>query len=135
MSIQSEFMAYLKGETTITDLTGTRIYPMVAPALAKGTDHLVLHFISDPRIHTHDGDCGLAHPRVQVTCWSLLYLSAIAIAAAVKAFVNSTTGTVGSTTGCAFQMVDSGDMLNPDPQDEAATVYGIRQDYILWHQE
>ena len=70
MSIQSELTTKLKATSGITDLTSTRIYPIVAPASAKGTVHLVYQFISNPRIHTHDGDCGLAHPRAQLTSWA-----------------------------------------------------------------
>lgn len=137
MSFLSDLRTYILADATVAGLIGTQMYGQLVPHDAT-VPFLVFQQISDPRLHTHDGDSGLAHPRIQITSWdggADGYAGALALAAAVKARINSTTGTIGSTTGCAVLLDNEADMADIDPRSEERRLFGRRQDYICWHQE
>ena len=115
-------------------ICGDRIYPNVTPA--NPTYPLVVYDrIDGPRVRALGGESGLAHPRIQVTCWATSYSAVKALAAAVKTALDDYAGTVDSFVVSDIEFQDDGDMPDISPGNLALRLYGVRQDYIVWHQE
>ena len=68
MSLSQSMYSLLSGSTTLTSLTGTRIYPVTLPQDPK-FPAVRYSIISNVREHAMTQDTGGAHARVQLTSW------------------------------------------------------------------
>jgi hypothetical protein len=86
MALDATIYTCLSGDTGVTTLCSTRIYPMLAPQNAARPFVTWQEISSDP-IETHD-DIGLSATRtVQFSCWATTISAAKALRSAVIAAI------------------------------------------------
>ena len=132
MLIEQALRTYMIGQSGITDLVSTRIHFVKAPQDID-KPYIVIYKISGPRLHSHDGGDGLAHPRFQVSIFAETYAAAKEIAAAIQSALQGYSGTMGGDGGVVV-----GNVLYEDENDfweEQTQLYHVACDYILWHRE
>jgi len=137
MTWMTDTVARLKANGTVSALVSTRIYPQIAPASGNSPpqDLIVLSRISANPVDSHDGASGLVAEQLQVSCMGDTHAKAQAIADAVRGSIDGVDGTIGSTTGVRYRRTDERDIPDLDASNQQRQVYGIQQDYEVWHQE
>jgi hypothetical protein len=127
--IESGLLAFLVGNTGLTALVGTRIYPLRVPEGAA-LPALVYYKISGPSEHSKDGDMNLNHPRFQFTAWANKYGDAKAVGTAVTSALNAFAN--GSSMGgiVVAQIIVENDTDLHDPQ---TLEFGASLDATIWH--
>ena len=132
MLIEQALMTFLLAQTGITGYVGRRIYFNQAKQ-ATAKPYLVIKKISGPREHSHDGSCGLAHPRFQFSCFAKEYGDAKNAIAAIQTALDGYSGTMGGdsgvTVGAAFYDDEN------DFYEEDTGLHHVAADYIIWHKE
>lgn len=125
MTIEEAIYSYLSGESGITDLVGTRIYPLVLP---QNTEYPAITYyrVSGPEHHDKD----VAYPRIQLTAWAETYEEAKTVAAEVKAALQRFKGTMGVPGVVVIQGVFQNDM---DLYDNETGVYYVATDIKFIH--
>jgi len=129
--IEQGIYARLSGQSGVTNLVGTRIYPGVAP-LNAAFPYLTYSKVSGIRIHAMESDPGLAHPRMRVSTWSTSYTQVKAIALQVRTALQDYSATTG---GIPFQRIffeNEYDLPEIDLGSKKIT-HQLVQDYIAWH--
>ena len=130
MSILFSMLAYLKTCTAITDLVGTKIYPVRYPQGAlENKPFITYQLIDEPTVNTHDGK-SVYKARVQVDAWGETYLSAHAVGDALHAALHGYRGswspyTIGNVLRKRKQDI-------PEPDIEASRV---SQDFVISYSE
>jgi len=133
MIIETALVTYLLAQSTVTALVGDRI----DLGIAKQTTikpYVVISKISGVREHSHDGESGLAHPRLQISVFANSYGSAKQVTEAIRGVLDCYTGTMGGEGGVVVQAVfleDETDFY----EGEATNIYQVATDYIIWHEE
>jgi len=131
VNIEEALYYHLSHTAGVTALVSTRIYPLVAPQDAA-RPYLVYQRISTPRVRSHSGPSGLAHPRFQITGVAASYSAARGLANAVRAALDGYSGAMGSAPGVqTAAFVDN----ENDGYSDGIPAYIFRLDVILWHQE
>jgi len=125
--IESALYAFLAADAGVTAAVGSNIFPVRAPEGV--TPVLVYHKVSDPSIHSKDGDMNLAHPRFQITAWAGKYADAKAAIKAVRTALQGYTGPMLQGVAVPEIIVENEQDLN-DPQ---SLEYGASLDAIVWH--
>jgi len=131
--IEDALVALLRADATVSGLVGSRIYPIVAPAEAT-LPALVYQRISGPRVMTHDGPSGLAHPRFQFRAVARHYSEAKGLVNALRSALDGYHGTTSGVTIDEIAIDNEIDAFYPS-DDEAADSYEILVDFIVWHHE
>lgn len=94
---------------------------------------IVCHWISTPPLHLMGGDDGEGHPRIQVDCLASTVAGAYALADAVVAALQDSSGTFGpGGDQLEVQRIflkDKGDL----PYDEVNIVATVSMDFEVWH--
>ena len=119
----------LKAVAGLTALVGQRIYPILLPHNA--TFPAVTHQqISGPRVTRLNSDPGVVEGRWQVDSWGETHMSALLVAAQVRAALKRYRGTNDTT-----EILDV--YLDEESQDydEAVKRYFVTQDYKVWWRE
>lgn len=132
MTIEAAITKHLTENAGVASLAAGRVYPGHLPQ--KPTlPAIVMHRISGPREHSHDGSSGLAHPRFQFDVWAGSHVKAKALAEAVRAAMDGFRGTMGGAGGVEV----SGCFLEDDDDgyDDALELFVWRMDFIVWHAE
>lgn len=131
-----EAIYYLLSHTSgVTDLVNKRIYPLVAP---QGTvfDYLTYLQVTEDPVHASGGDAGVENPSIQVSCFSLTYAGACALATAVKAAMRDYSGTIGSGDTLTVQWIyftNRVEFRDVDPETKTVS-YHIALDFDVWHE-
>ena len=133
-TIEEGIIEALTGESTITDICGTRIYPMKAPQDAA-LPYITYQQISADRDHVLDGPSGLAINRYQFNHWATTYGGAKRLFEAVRKFFDGYTGTVASRQIQAVQSQTETDILNQKDGADVMDRYGKSMDYLIGFQE
>jgi len=123
--------------TTATDvvaISGDRVYPGFLPQNAK-LPAITVERISGGRDIVMGGISGLEHPRMQITSWASTYEAAKALAEEVRLVTDAHSGAMGAETIRAVIIQDESDAIVMSPQLEGRRIYGVRQDYDIWHVE
>lgn len=120
----------LEAVTAVTDLVGTRIYPVV---LTQGTAYPAIRLatVDQPRNSMIGGDTGsLVWPRIQIDSYGETYASAASVAAAVRGALKRQAWTQDSV-----EVLD-GMLDQVDDEFEGETrKYRVRQDFIFCFRE
>ena len=124
--IETVLQAYLAANVA---LCGGRVWPMKLPQ--KPTlPAITYRKISGPRIQTHDGASGLAHPRIQISCWAETYLAAKQLAEEVRQDLDGFSGAMGATHVGSMFLSNETDLYDPETGR-----WHIPVDFILFHDE
>lgn len=129
MIIEESLVAKLLATAAVTALVGARIEPLV---LSQGATlpAIVYQRISGPRVRSHSGPSGLAHPRIQFTCWGSTYLQAKSVAKALRQTFDGFKDLAASPAiGGLFVENDL------DDYEEETQTYQVIVDVIAWHSE
>jgi hypothetical protein len=114
----------LSTSNVVTDLVGTRIYPMESKQ-ADIAPYITYERVGAGTLHTMRGALDEGLPRLQVNCWADTYASAKSVARAVRTALNGYD--IGSV---AMRFLDDRDLMNPDSLRK-----GVAQDYSIWTEE
>jgi len=129
--VEKGIYARLTGQSGVTNLVRTNIYPGIAP-LNASFPYLTYFKVSGPRIHAMKSDPGLACPRIQVSTWSTSYSQLKAIALQVRTALQDFSGTTGGVTFQRIFFENEYDL--PEVDIKAKKIYHhIAQDYIAWN--
>ena len=121
MSLETKLYTLLSTTSGVTDLVGTRSYPLTAPQDAE-MPFIVYTRISSGREYSLDGYSSLENPRMQIDCYAQTYSAAKGLSEAV------TTAMRGSST---FSV--SWD--DPRESFEEDETYRISIDFSVWNSE
>ena len=135
MALESALYNYLTVTATdVLAIVSKRVYPGFLPQGAS-LPAITYAKVSGPRIEHMGGKTGLEYPRVQINCWASTYSAAKALADKVRIAMDAYSGTWGSDTIRACILQDEADFIDESPELEARRIFGIRQDYEIWHVE
>lgn len=126
--IESALYAFLAADAGVIAQVGDRIFPVRIPEGAT-LPALVYHKVSDPSLHSKDGDMNLNRPRFQFTAWADKYADAKAAIKAVRTALQGYTGPTLQGVTVPEIICDSEQDLN-DPQ---SLEFGASLDAIVWH--
>lgn len=132
MDIETAIMTLLRATTGVTALVGDRIYFVQSPQ-DTGKPYIVISKVDAPRLHSHEGADGIAHPRFQFSIFDEHYGDCKAVAAAIQAALQGYSGTMGGAGGVAVNGVFYED--ENDFYEESSGLYHVACDYIIWHKE
>ena len=118
---------YLEGVTAISDLVGTRIYPVRLPQ--KPTLPAIVYTqVAGPQIETLEG-CVAHNPHFQIDCYSKNPLEAWTVADAVEGALNLFSGVMN-----AEEQVSASIKINrEDIFEENVDDYRVALDFSIWH--
>lgn len=119
--VHEAIRALLLGDTAVTALVGTRIYPVHMP-LGADVPNITIHEISGPE----DYVTGHGYPRYQISCWSETFTEATTIKKAVKASLNRFKGIVYGLNIQNISFLDSVDLY-----EEESKLYHIPLDFQI----
>lgn len=129
MSIQIGITQYLSSYPGIQAIVGARVYWVRIPETP--TFPLIkVQRISGPRMYSHTGPSGLAHPRFQVDSVAETYEAAAELAEQVRLAMGGVSGTWGPVTVGSSFVEDERDFY----EDELGK-FRIPTDVTIWHQE
>lgn len=126
--IEEDLVAYVTNLPGVAAIIGDRMTPLV---VEQGADLPALSYqvIDTPRVRSHSGPSGLAHPRVQFNCVSKDYTEAKLLAQAIRFGVD---GFRGSWNGRSVSAEARGENDDRDPTTGRFT---RMLDVIIWHRE
>jgi hypothetical protein len=87
MSYQSNLYSALIGESTISAIVGTAIFPDIADGTVA-PPYIIYQTISTGGETSHDGVRNVEFPLIQLSCWTTGRATVIALASAVNAFLD-----------------------------------------------
>jgi hypothetical protein len=127
--IEEDLVAYLRENSSIAALVGDDIMPLVLdqdPSLPA----LVYQRVDGPREGSQDGPSGLAHPRIQFSCWDETHLGALTLASALRIALDGFRGTMSGRLISGIKIVN-----DLDDYDSMTGRYRVIVDAIVWHRE
>lgn len=128
--IEDEIYSLISGDTTLTDLVSTRIYPQVREQ-ADGLPAITYQMIN--QIHGSDmsGNNGLVESRVQINCFASTILAAAQLADLVK---TSLGGFHGGDIECIL-LEETNDLPMIEPENESMNVFAKTMDFYVLYKE
>lgn len=129
MTLEEGLRTYTLAGSAVAALVGTRMYPRMLPQTPT-LPALVYQRIDTRRLHDLAGPDGLPRPRMQVTCWAPLPLSASGLAAAVRQRLDGYRGAMGTVSVESCLLVGERDVT-----DTEAGRYGVALDFMIQYQE
>ena len=127
--IEEALPARLEAVAAVTNLVGTRIYPVRAPQGAT-RPFVTVQRISAVREVAFGVNPGLARPRFQVTAWAATYAEAKAVQTAVRQALERHRGT---TLG--VEILDCFVDNDEDLMDDEVNLFGAATDFFVHHRE
>lgn len=118
-TIEEGLYAALSGYGPVTNLVGSRIYPMVIPQEAA-LPAIAYQRVSGPRLFGHGGSQGTAAARIQVVVTAEEYRTTKSIVTAIRDLFPFR-GTLGGLVEVFLGVIDN-EVDGYGPQVEAATV-------------
>jgi hypothetical protein len=129
--IEFSLIAFLKGNVTISNLVGSKIYPDVIPNGSTAYPAVVLQTISDVPGYSMAGEIGLTYVRIQVSCWARTRLAARQLDDTIRQVLSGYAGLAASDTIQSSFAQTRRDVIEPDPENEAARLFGCQRDYLI----
>lgn len=117
--IQTVVVSYLLADEELSEIVGTRIYPLRLPQ-RETLPAVVYQVITNAPINTLDGDRGVDNVSLQLSCWAQTYAQAQALAAEVR------------------RVIGGIDILRPtieslfDGEDQETKSYRVILNFALW---
>ena len=129
MSIQTAIVAKLKATTTVTDLIGSRVYP-VSPPHGVTLPYVVYQIISDVPVNHSTGEDDTHNARVQIDCVDDTYSVAWSVAGAIQTALAGWSDSDLKIGSCL--MISKQDL--PKPPDDGGEIYlqAVTMDFSVW---
>lgn len=140
MAIESALYSYLTGKSAITDLVGTRIWPIMAPQ--EDTYPMITYqLISDVPHHHMTGESGLWMCRIQLNVYDErttggtgnVYKSVKSISEALRNVLSGYRGTWGSTAIRRCTVESFGDLPVAVESGEEQAVCAVTADLEVYY--
>ncbi len=128
--MEDGLFSFLSGEQTISDLVGSRIFPLKLPQ-AVTYPAVTYQRIDTERIRSFGGPSGLAHSRIQLDLWDKTYSGVKALADAVRRVLDGFKGLMGAEDIGGVSLLSDSD----SPFESGVEVFRLSQDYSIWHKE
>ena len=113
MSLSTSLETYLAAQSTVTTLVATRTYSLAAPD-GTALPYLVRQKISDIPGYTLTGPDGTKRARVAFSCFAASLTGADALADAIAALFNGTSGTMGGLVVQSAFIANRLDLSQPE---------------------
>lgn len=115
MTIRKALNQYLAGKAVLTNIVGTKIFPVVRP---QGTTLPAISFLRLTGEHAHNlqGGAGRGDPRFMVDCIADTYAQADDLAEVVRGVMQGFTGTMGDVEVTSVTLEDDSDQFD-QPED------------------
>ena len=129
-ALNEAIRARLLAVTAVTDLVGTRVYPLLLP---QDPTYPAIRYqqITGTRESAMGSDVGLVEATEQVDSYDSTYAGARVLAEAVRAALQRFRGTVaGVVISDVFVLEGPLDLY-----EEAVKIYRVQQDFTVWHRE
>lgn len=127
--IEHALRSLLANAEGVTNYVSDRIYYVQAIQEVQ-LPYIVMHKVSSPRVHSHDGYSNLANPRFQFSSFAETYLEAKQITRAIQQVLQ---GYRGVSAGVHIQMCLY--MNEVDMYEEQSGLYHVAVDYEIFHRE
>lgn len=127
--IEEDLVAWLKTRPLVNDLVLGRIYPMVLPQ-DPTFPALVYQRVSAVREESQSGPSGLAHPRIQFSCWGAEYPAAKRLSEALRKTLDGFNGTMNGRR--VFRCKVENDI---DDKEDLSNRHRVIVDVMIWHRE
>jgi hypothetical protein len=125
--LEVDLTSRLLADTTVSSLISTRLYAVVLPESIEGTC-ISYRTISDVPNYTLQGQRIGSKTRVEYNAWSLRYLDAKSLSAAIQSSLEGFSGLLGSTD---VQFIEAGG-VNTDGYDQDSRLYRVQQDFLIY---
>ncbi|WP_339684233.1 tail completion protein gp17 [Gimesia maris] len=133
--IEKALYQYLSDQTSITDITGTRIYPHHLPQSVTSYPVLTITLVSNSHGHHLTSASGETTARVQLDSWSESLSDAVSLAEAVRGELQGFSGTMDTVT-IHFIQLDNEQNLSEPPIDASDDwMYRKSQDFLVKYSE
>lgn len=127
MSVEQSIYSILSGNAGVTAIAGTRIRPIMV-GNADGFPAVTYQRVTTSQRYSYGGNSNKATGRWQLNCLAATYAQAKNLAEAVKAAIDTYSGTSGDFR-LAHVFVDDMQDLPHDPEDGSEKpIYGVRLD-------
>jgi hypothetical protein len=136
---ETRLVAKLKATTAITDIVGSKIFPIMAPVKKKGKPvvtippYITYQTISDQSENHSTGATETNHCRMQIDLWASTYADAKTLATAVKTALKNWTDNTGSPVISSCHYENGNDLPDPPLPGQEVQVHRVSQDYFLWY--
>jgi hypothetical protein len=128
-SAEEAIFALLSNDSDVTDIVGTRIYPVITPE--EGQYPALSYFrVDGPREHVLEGPAGLARPRIQVDAWANDSATARAAIAAVISALDGFIGNAGGVRVAGVIALGDHDLYEPRTK-----TFHVAADFLVMHEE
>jgi len=122
----------LSGASAVTDIVGTRIFPLVSQAPSH-PPYVVYSVVGGEAWNSMGGQSGLAQSRVQIDAYAVTYAGAQALAASVRGALDGFRGVSGGVrVGGVSRQSAPVDFYEEDVDPR---LFRVSQDYIITHDE
>ena len=132
MSIEAALVERLAAVSGVTDVIGTRLYPVQAPLSAQAP-YGVAQVIAERHLHDYTGASGLAYPRVQISVYAATSVTAAAAGEAIRQALQGWTGTAA---GVAIRSIDLENRITqavPPSDGTDVPSYRCALDFLISH--
>jgi len=132
--LEEGIFSLLSADSGVAALVGSRIYPTQAPQNVT-YPCVVYQRVGAERAHHTTGASGVSEVRMQVASLAESYSGAKALGAAVRAAMDAQRGMWGAVDVLGSTIHSEMDVLDASPKSDARRLYGIQQDYGIFHRE
>ena len=129
-ALNEAIFARLQAVTGVTDLVGTRVFPLLLPQ-DPTYPAVIYQQITGSRESAMGSDVGLVEATVQIDSYATTYAGARVLAEAVRVALQRFRGTVASVV-ISDVFVLEGPL---DLYEDAVKKYRVQQDFLVWHRE
>ena len=136
-AFEDGFYVYLQTKSSITNLVGTRIYPLRMPQRSASSDTvypcITYQRISSRPVKHMTAAAPLQEARLQVDCWAATYASADALADALRLALDGYRGLWGSDVIRCCHLENTMALHEEPWGGDEQGVFRMSQDYLIWH--
>lgn len=137
--IEEAVYALLAGESEVTDIVSTRIYPNKIPQNAA-LPAITYQLITGGRSRNLDGRCGAGTARFQINCWSETYdevkdMQAAIVGTKASPTIDDYRGTIGGHQIQSVRVEDERDHPENPKHAEDPGPFGVIIDLMISYQE
>lgn len=133
-TLEAGLYSRLTGDTDVSALVSTRVYPHVAPQGAS-LPYLTYYRVTTNRAPVMSGAVDLINPRIQVDVWASTYTGARDLADKVRHALDQWTGSAGGVSFRWVSLVDERDSIEPAQDASEEPTYRVSLDIETWHRE
>ena len=130
MSVETELVSQLTGDSTVSGLVSSRVYPLLAPQGAT-LPCVVYEMTAHETINSTSGAGSTRHAQVEVLCLDDSYGGTKTLADAVRDALNGWTVSDSVTVSSCLLTSESDGFVQPN-DDSEQPVYLITQEYSIW---